>query len=89
MLIFVLAINFVGTRAYGEMEFWFAGIKVITIIGLIVVGVIISAGGGPNHEVIGFKYWEETGGFVQFQDIPGAKGRFLGFFSVLISAAFA
>lgn len=89
MLIFVLSINFVGTRAYGEIEFWFAGIKVITIVGLIIVGVIISAVGGPNHQAIGFKSWKETGDFVQFQDIPGAGGRFLGFFSVLISAAFA
>ena len=89
MLIFVYGINFAGTRVYGEMEFWFCSIKVITIIGLIILGVIISAGGGPDHQPIGFKYWDETGGFMQYHDIPGAKGRFLGFFSVLISAAFA
>ncbi|KAF2003886.1 putative arginine permease [Amniculicola lignicola CBS 123094] len=88
MLVFVYAINFAGTRVYGEMEFWFCSLKVVTIIGLIILGIIISAGGGPNHQVIGFKYWNETGGFMQFQNIPGAKGRFLGFFSVLISAAF-
>lgn len=63
------------------MEFWFCSIKVITIIGLIITGIIISAGGGPNHEPIGFKYWNETGGFVQYGGIAGAKGRFLGFFS--------
>jgi amino acid transporter len=89
MLLFVYAINFAGTRVYGEMEFWFCSLKVVTIVGLILLGIIISAGGGPNHEVIGFKYWNETGGFMQYNDIPGAKGRFLGFFSVLISAAFA
>ncbi|KAK9424995.1 putative Amino acid permease/ SLC12A domain-containing protein [Seiridium unicorne] len=88
-LIVVYAINFAGTRVYGEMEFWFCSLKVITIVGLIITGIIISAGGGPNHEAIGFKYWQETGGFMQLDDIPGAKGRFLGFFSVLISAAFA
>lgn len=43
--------------------------KVITIIGLIVTGIIISAGGGPNHEAIGFKFWQETGGFVQYEGI--------------------
>lgn len=89
MLIVVYAINFSSNTAYGEMEFWFASIKVITVIGLILVGIIISAGGGPNHQAIGFKYWNETGGFVQYLDIPGAKGRFLGFFSVLINASFA
>ncbi|GAB1741437.1 hypothetical protein NU219Hw_g6669t1 [Hortaea werneckii] len=89
MLIVVLAINFAGTRAFGEMEFWFCSIKVITVIGLIITGVIITAGGGPNGEAIGFRFWNQTGGFVQYAGIPGAKGRFLGFFSVLISAAFA
>ena len=89
MLIVVYAVNFAGTKVYGEMEFWFCSIKVITIIGLIITGIIISAGGGPNHEAIGFRFWNETGGFVQYQGIAGAKGRFLGFFSDLISAAFA
>ncbi|KAH8895327.1 putative arginine permease [Thozetella sp. PMI_491] len=89
MLIVVYAINYAGTRAYGEMEFWFCSLKVVTIVGLIILGIIISAGGGPNHEAIGFKYWDETKGFIQFEGIQGAKGRFLGFFSVLISAAFA
>ncbi|KAF4633767.1 hypothetical protein G7Y89_g4355 [Cudoniella acicularis] len=89
MLIVVWAINFGGTRVFGEMEFWFCSIKVITILGLIITGVVITAGGGPNHESIGFRFWNETGGFVQYGGIAGVKGRFLGFFSVLISAAFA
>ncbi len=88
MLIVVLGINFAGTRVYGEMEFWFCSIKIITIIGLIIAGIVISASGGPNHHAIGFYYWQEAGGFVQYAGIPGAKGRFLGFFSVLISAAY-
>ncbi|PYH94659.1 putative arginine permease [Aspergillus ellipticus CBS 707.79] len=89
MLLVVWLINVGGTRVFGEMEFWFCSIKVITIIGLIITGIIVSAGGGPNHEVIGFKFWNETGGFVQYSGIAGAKGRFLGFFAVLIDAAFA
>jgi amino acid transporter len=89
MLIVVLVINFAGTRIFGEIEFWFCSIKILTIIGLIIVGVIITSGGGPDGEAIGFRYWNQTGGFVQYQGIEGAKGRFLGFFSVLINAAFA
>lgn len=81
--------NFFGTRVFGEIEFWAASIKVITIIGLIIVSIVITSGGGPNHNPIGFRYWNETGGFVQYRGIEGAWGRFLGFFSVLISAAFA
>jgi amino acid transporter len=88
-LIVVIAINFGGTRVFGEIEFWFCSIKVLTIIGLIITGIIITSGGGPDGTPIGFRYWNQSGGFVQYQDIPGAKGRFLGFFSVLINAAFA
>ncbi|OJJ46426.1 hypothetical protein ASPZODRAFT_142245 [Penicilliopsis zonata CBS 506.65] len=89
MLVVVWAVNMAGTRVFGEMEFWFCSIKVLTIVGLIITGIIISAGGGPDHQAIGFKYWNETGGFVQYEGIAGAKGRFLGFFAVLINAAFA
>lgn len=36
------------------MEFWFAIIKVLTIVGLIILGIILDAGGGPDKVVIGF-----------------------------------
>ena len=32
--------------AYGEAEFIFASIKVITIVGLIILGIVIDLGGG-------------------------------------------
>lgn len=35
-LVVVITINMFGARAYGECEFWFASIKVITITALIV-----------------------------------------------------
>ncbi|KAG9857022.1 dicarboxylic amino acid permease, partial [Aureobasidium melanogenum] len=73
----------------GEIEYWFCSIKALTIIGLIITGIVVTFGGGPDGTPIGFRYWNESGGFVQYQDIPGAKGRFLDFFSVLINAAFA
>jgi len=41
-------------------------LAVITIIGFDHNGIIITAGGGPNHEAIGFRFWNETGGFVQY-----------------------
>lgn len=88
-LVVVVAINFLGTGAYGEAEFWFASIKVLTIVGLIILGVIISAGGGPQGDPIGFKYWGNPGALTQYKDIPGALGRFLGFWAVLTQAAFS
>ena len=64
-LIVVVFINFMGAGVYGECEFWFASIKVITIVGLILLGIILSAGGGPSGEVIGFKYWRDPGPFTR------------------------
>ena len=47
-------------------------------------------GGGPNSEAVGgFRYWKNPGAFHQFAGIPGATGRFLGFFKVLIQASFS
>ena len=88
-LVVACAINFGGSRAYGEAEFWFAIIKVITIIGLIILGIVIDCGGGPNGEYIGGRYWRDPGMLVQYAGIEGTTGRFLGFFSVLIQASFS
>jgi len=38
-------------------QFWFCLIKVITIIGLVILGIILTAGGGPSGQVIGGRYW--------------------------------
>lgn len=80
--------NVFSARVYGEAEFWFASIKVLTILGLILISVFISAKGGPGGESIGFRYWKDPGPFVQFEGIEGSTGRFLGFFSVLNQASF-
>lgn len=34
----------------GEAEFIFASIKVITIVGLIILGIVLDLGGGPDHD---------------------------------------
>lgn len=88
-LIVVVVINFLGAGVYGECEFWFASIKVLTIVGLIILGIILSAGGGPSGEKIGFKYWRDPGPFTQYSGIPGSLGQFLGFWAVLTQAAFS
>ncbi|GJJ13090.1 hypothetical protein Clacol_007340 [Clathrus columnatus] len=66
-----------------------ASIKVLTIIGLIILGLVIDLGGAPTHDRLGFRYWHHPGAFVQFEGIGGSKGRFLGFWTVLINAAYA
>lgn len=88
-LVVAVGINLFGVGTYGEMEFIFASIKVITITGLLILGIVLDLGGGPSHDRIGFQYWKNPGPFVQFDGIAGAKGRFLGFVRVLIQAAFS
>lgn len=69
---------------YGECEFIFASIKVLTITGLIILGIVLDLGGGPDHDRIGFRYWKNPGPFVQFNGIGGAKGQFLGWLAVVL-----
>jgi amino acid transporter len=88
-LVVVISINLCGAGVYGEAEFWFASIKVITITGLIILGIVLDLGGGPNHDRLGFRYWKHPGPFVQYLNIPGKLGQFAGFWAVLSQAAFS
>lgn len=88
-LVVVVVINLFGAGAYGEAEFIFASIKVITIVGLIILGIVLDLGGGPNHDRIGFRYWKNPGPFVQYNGISGTTGRFLGWWAVMTQAAFS
>ncbi|HIW33611.1 MAG TPA: amino acid permease [Candidatus Paenibacillus intestinavium] len=40
-LVILLLLNLLTVKLFGELEFWFSIIKVITIIGLIVVGIVL------------------------------------------------
>ncbi|KAL7337816.1 amino acid permease/ SLC12A domain-containing protein [Rhodotorula toruloides] len=90
--IVITAFNFMGVGAYGEAEFWFALLKIITLLGLILVALIITAGGVPTSDPseypIGFRYWNEVP-FQQQNGIPGSLGRFLSFWTVFLQAAFS
>ncbi|GHJ87443.1 hypothetical protein NliqN6_3845 [Naganishia liquefaciens] len=92
-LVCVCSTNFLGVKVYGELEFWFSLIKVIAIIGLILMGIILDAGGGPSGDAIGFRYWKNPGPFntVYAGDTPvgGSWGHFLAFWSSTITAAFS
>lgn len=51
--------------------------------------LVITCGGGPNHESIGFRYWREPGPLVQYLGIGGSLGRFLGVWTSLNNALYA
>lgn len=87
-LVVIVTLNFCGARLYGESEVIFATMKICLIIGLIIAGLVVDLGGGPNHDRIGFRYWNSPGAFNEHL-VGGNTGRFLAFWSSLISAAFS
>lgn len=73
IIVFLLLANLVSAKAYGALEFWFAMIKVVTIILMIILGFLVILLGVGNHGVpLGFSNLWSHGGF--FTD--GAKGFF-------------
>ncbi|CAL5870272.1 uncharacterized protein PFLUO_LOCUS4507 [Penicillium psychrofluorescens] len=87
MLILVTALFLI--RVYGELEFAFAMLKILLVLGVNIMALVITCGGGPSGQSIGFKYWADPGPLVQYLGIKGALGRFLGFWSTLNNAVFA
>lgn len=63
-VLLVAAANLAAVRLYGELEFWFALIKVTTIIAMIIIGIgLIFFGIGNNGLPIGFVNLYAHGGF--------------------------
>jgi L-asparagine permease len=81
-LVIVLAINLVSVRLFGEIEFWFAIIKVVAILSFLLIGVWLL---GTGHEVgggtPGLGLIRNSGGFFALGVLP--------VFSVLQSVVFA
>ncbi|KAI6778309.1 amino acid permease/ SLC12A domain-containing protein [Emericellopsis cladophorae] len=84
----IVVLNFLGVRLYGESEVIFASLKIMLIIALIIGGLVIDLGGGPDGKRIGFAYWENPGAFNEYI-MTGSAGRFLAFWKVLLTAAFS
>lgn len=64
-LVIMAAVNFLAVKAYGELEFWFALIKIVTIIFMIVVGIgMILLGIGNGGIATGISNLWEHGGLL-------------------------
>jgi D-serine/D-alanine/glycine transporter len=76
-VLFILGINLVTVKLFGEIEFWFALIKILAIIGLIVVGgyMVFTSFQSPSGSVAHFSnIWAYGGMFPK-----GAMGFLAGF----------
>jgi len=82
-----------GIRVFGEFEFWFCSIKVVSLVGLILMGLIIDLGGNPQHDRIGFRYWRPPYGplreYLIAEVYNSHLAQFLGFWSNLTTALFS
>ena len=66
---------------------WLSSLKVITIVGFIIFGICVAAGVG-DEGTLGFKFWHDPGAFNSYM-VPGAVGKFVGFWAVMIQASVA
>lgn len=88
MLIVIVALNVSPVAVYAETEFWFAGIKVIMLIGLLILSLVLMLGGGPDHDRIGFRYWNNPGATKPYL-VSGSGGEFTSFLYVWVFAGFS
>jgi L-asparagine permease len=63
-LVVVLALNLVSVKLFGEMEFWFALVKILALVGFLVIGVVfILTGSATDAGPTGFSVIADNGGF--------------------------
>ncbi|KAK3115225.1 lysine permease [Teratosphaeriaceae sp. CCFEE 6253] len=85
----ITALNFLPVSFYGEVEFYFASIKVLTVIGFLIFGICIDAGAG-QHGCLGFHTWGNPGAFApHLVENNPSLAKFVGFWAVLIQAGFS
>lgn len=80
IIIIMVIINLVGVKAYGEIEYWFSILKVVTIVMFIICGILVDTGklGGTKY---GMHAWS----------VPGApfKGGIFGFMKTLVLVGYS
>ncbi|KAF9430206.1 hypothetical protein BGZ94_007911 [Podila epigama] len=59
-IVILIAITFLGVKAFGELEYWFALIKVITCVFFIIVGILVDTG-AVGGDFIGGRNWHIAG----------------------------
>ncbi|RHZ60125.1 uncharacterized protein CDV56_108299 [Aspergillus thermomutatus] len=88
MLVVILGLNLMPVRVYAESEFWFASLKIIMIVGLLLLSFILAVGGGPSHERLGFRYWNDPGLMNKYL-VDGSAGRLCAFVYALVFSMFS
>lgn len=86
--VILTSLNMIPVKFYGEVEFWIASIKIVAIVGWLIYALCMVCGAGETGP-IGFRYWRNPGPWGPGILVSNVNtGRFLGWLSSLISAAF-
>lgn len=64
VVVVVVALNLVSVKVFGEMEFWFALIKVAALVIFMIVGICFLIFGSPSGEPTGFSLISQAGGML-------------------------
>ncbi|KAJ4145015.1 hypothetical protein LMH87_003877 [Akanthomyces muscarius] len=87
-IILTVAVGMCFVQVFGEVEFFFALLKILLVVFLVILGLVIDLGGVPGTPALYFKYWSKPGPFVEYL-ASGHWGKFLGYWSVMTSAVFS
>ncbi|WSJ91497.1 amino acid permease [Streptomyces sp. NBC_01304] len=70
-LTIVLGINLISVKTFGEMEFWFAIVKVVAIVSFLLIGIwVLASGREVGGEVPGLHMLTEHGGIFPLGLLP-------------------
>lgn len=84
-----ISLSMLPVKVFGESEFCISSIKLVTALGIIILGVVIFFGGVPSEDhVLGFHYWKHPGSFKPYIT-TGNTGRFCAIWTAIVKSGFA
>ncbi|KAG0334571.1 hypothetical protein BG000_008219 [Podila horticola] len=84
-IVILVAITLLGVKAFGELEYWFAMIKVLTCVVFIIVGILVDVG-ATGGEFIGGRNWHIEGAPIVGET---AKDKTVNIFTTCVWAFFS
>ncbi|KAJ3499518.1 hypothetical protein NLG97_g266 [Lecanicillium saksenae] len=84
LFVVIVGLNYLPVSNSGEAEFAFSSLKLSMLTGIILLSIIIAAGGGPTSDRVGLRYWHDPGP-ANAWILEGANGKFVSFIGVLVS----
>ncbi|KAJ0141837.1 hypothetical protein HZ326_15298 [Fusarium oxysporum f. sp. albedinis] len=82
LLVVVVRLNYLPVKDSGEAEFLFSSLKVTMLVGIMILSILIVAGGGPTGERVGSRNWDTP---IKPWILEGSVGSLLAFLGVLVS----